>query len=68
MGLAMSGLTHCEKCGQPLGMHRSGMCESCEKEQKQRKEKINMKKEYKRMGINKSYSRWRDKRHKNKVD
>ena len=47
MGLAMSGLTHCERCGQSLGMNRFGMCESCEKEQKQRKEKINMKKSYK---------------------
>ena len=47
----MSGLTHCEKCGQPLGMNRFGMCESCEKEQKQRKEKINMSKTYDFIGL-----------------
>lgn len=42
MSFAMSGLTHCDKCGKPLSMNEFGICNVCEnKEQlkKQNKEK-----------------------------
>ena len=32
MGLAMSGLTHCEKCGKALNYDEYVLCKSCEKE------------------------------------
>ena len=32
MGLAMRGLTHCEKCGQALNYDEYVLCRSCEKE------------------------------------
>lgn len=32
MGLAMRGLTHCEKCGKTLNYDEYVLCRSCEKE------------------------------------
>lgn len=32
MGLAMSGLKHCEKCGKALNYDKCVLCKSCEKE------------------------------------
>lgn len=32
MGLAMRGLTHCEKCGKTLNYDECVLCKSCEKE------------------------------------
>ena len=29
MGMAMTGLTHCVRCGSPLGMGEFGTCQQC---------------------------------------
>lgn len=43
MGMAMRGLTHCEKCGKALNYDEYVLCKYCEKEEN-KKSKIELKK------------------------
>ena len=40
MSIAMSGLTHCEKCGKTLNYDEYVLCKSCDKEKEEKKSKI----------------------------
>lgn len=40
MSFAMYGVTHCAKCGAPLGMNEMALCAKCEREEKERKKEL----------------------------
>lgn len=46
--MGMFGLTNCENCGEPLGNHKFGKCQSCQEEYEKQKEELRIEQEVKR--------------------